>query len=173
MQKKISKLFTKEAWSQYTVLAPNGPYVLEGSDSKGWWPLESPQMYCQPHSYLDHEKALACIQLPTFTDEDELYAIGFSQGASVLEIMVSQKLIVPRKLVLISPSGIMDSKIKRQANCISTLVFMGDKEKDLGITQKHYQKHTTCKRLIFHQHKYGHVIPSDSASKRVLKAHFA
>ena len=50
MQKKISKLFTKEAWSQYTVLAPNGPYLLEGSDAKGWWPLESPQMYCQPLS---------------------------------------------------------------------------------------------------------------------------
>ena len=87
--------------------------------------------------------------------------------------MLHNLLIKPNKIILLSPSGIMDKLLFLDKNNIDIqiLIMFGEKEGIFGITMDHYKKYSSfeldkCKIFI---HSQGHVIPSKSTDKKIIK----
>jgi hypothetical protein len=61
----VTNLFGKTFMKQNTIVAPSGPYhvtqvanldtarmgSISRENKRGWWPLESKELFCQPHEY--------------------------------------------------------------------------------------------------------------------------
>ncbi len=174
MKDKITKVLSKKIMDEYTVIFPDGPYFID-ENKLGWWKLESPEMFTKEHTYEDWEKAINTVEqsINHVNSDDELTVIAFSQETIVLEIMMSLSKIKPSKIILFSPSGIMDMNIcessLRSDTTIPILVMMGEKENIFGIDENHYQKYTTFDSYEVKIHKQGHVIPSQSNDKEIIK----
>lgn len=55
---------------------PDGPYILNvEEEARGWWHLQSKEMFIQPHDYSDVDIAMSSIP----KDHYDLI-VGFSQG---------------------------------------------------------------------------------------------
>lgn len=178
IKKKITKLLSKTFLQNYKIISPDGPYIIDNSDVKrGWWKLESPEMFTQEHEYIEYEKAIAVINTntPSIQCADTFSIIAFSQGTVILEIMIANSLlkIKPDKMILLSPSGIMDRNLLKndKINDIPSIVIFGEKEGVFNITPEHYQEYSSIKQdnYLVHIHKQGHVIPSQSNEKKIIK----
>lgn len=173
--KTMSKLLSKTFIGNYKVICPNGCYTIDEHDNKlGWWKLDSPQMFTKPHKYIDFDKAIKYVQdhLPTFKENDTLDIIAFSQGSVIVEYMLANKLfqITPNKVVLFSPSGIMDEKYNKIKIAVdNVLIVMGEKEGIFGITKENYKIVSCLEGYKTYIHKQGHVIPTNSKTKISVK----
>jgi len=172
---KVSKLVSKSFLDNYTIISPNGSYQIE-EEKRGWWNLESPEMFNKPHKYENYEDAIKIVQesLKDVKEEDNLFIIGFSQGSVLCEIMLIHNLfnIIPKKVVLISPSGIMDSRLYKSSKIdigIPLLVIIGKKEGIFGISNENYEKDSYIEKYDIENHEAGHVIPSNSKTKNLIK----
>ncbi len=174
MKEKVTKMLSSNIMKTYEILSPNGPYHIV-DEKFGWWKLDSPEMYSQPHTYENYVEAIKTISntIKHLKEDDILTVIGFSQGAVLAEILIQQKVIHPDKLVLLSPSGIMDSGIntntKNNFENTKILVMIGENENIFNINEQNYRNNTIFPKFQFHLHKQGHVIPSQSDDKKIIK----
>lgn len=161
-QKKIKKIIK----DGFIIILPLAPLKLKSG--LGWWYLESSDIFTKPHKYNDINLAINIVKksLLDIVSDDELYVISFSQGAVLAEIMFIHNFypIQPKKIILFSPSGIMDDELKTrnliEAKNNTILVVIGDlEEKQFGLTEKIYSKVSCIKNYDFISHKYGHVVP--------------
>ena len=178
IKKKITKLLSKTFLQDYIVISPDGPYIINSDNEKrGWWELKSPEIFTQEHEYNDYEKAIEAINTNILSMQsiDKLTIIAFSQGTVILEIMIANNLFKkkPNKIILLSPSGIMDKKLLKNDKItnIPSIVMFGEKEEVFNITPEHYQKYSSIKldNYLVHIHKQGHVIPFKLNEKKIIK----
>jgi hypothetical protein len=140
----------------------------------GWWKIPSTEKFSSQH-YVNFYKAVEYIQqlLPTFKPDDTLDIISFSQGTILAEYMLVHDLFTlnPQKVVMFSPSGIMDKKHKKLSTVVnsSVLVMIGEKEGVFGLSIKNYNKVSCIKNYEAHMHMQGHVIPLKSKYKWIIK----
>ena len=174
--KKITKLLSKTFLQDYIIISPDGPYIINSDNEKrGWWELKSPEIFTQEHEYNNFEKAIEKNKYKYFIYQniDKLTIIAFSQGTVLIEIMIANNLlkIKPNKIILLSPSGIMDKKLLKNDKItnIPSIVMFGEKEKVFNITPEHYQKYSSIKldNYLVHVHKQGHIIPSKANEKKL------
>ena len=117
-------------------------------------------------------KTLEC-KLP----QDNLYVIAFSQGAVLTEIMLVNELfpkdIIPKKVLLISPSGIMDNNFHKESKVkvdSDVMVIFGEREGIYNLSKEQYIQSTFIENINkFYTHSQGHVIPSNSNDKKIIR----
>lgn len=171
-KKKLKKIVS----SFDNIIVPIAPININSDDehdeknkspSLGWWTLPNSSLFTKPHKY-NAEPAIAIVKeaLDVVMKSDQLVVIAFSQGAVLAEIMYIHHHypVVPIKMVLFSPAGIMDIKLtidKPIDVSKSVLVIIGNKEKkQFGISKKFYSIVSYIDNYIFMSHTAGHVIPS-------------
>ena len=176
---KIKKLCSKSLLANYEIISPDGPYHIDDI-KRGWWELESPEIFAKPHEYKYYNKAIDKVSdcLNHLSSDDNLYIIGFSQGAVLCEIMLIHNLfkIKPKKVTLISPSGIMDNSLhltKKINLNIPILVIIGNNEGVFGITNENYKKYSFIENFKIENHENGHVIPSNSKMKEIVRLYIS
>jgi len=174
--KTMTKLLSKTFLEQYTTINPNGCYIVDMKEENyGWWKLPSPKKFSLPHTYVNFDKAVQYVQklLPTFKPDDTLDIISFSQGTILAEYMLVHNLfpLNPNKVVLFSPSGIMDKKHKKLKTVVnsSVLVMIGEKEGVFGLSIKNYNKVSCIGNYEAHLHPQGHVVPLKSEYKHIIR----
>ena len=172
---KIKKLVSKSLLTNYEIISPNGPYHID-DNKRGWWELESPENFTKKHEYKDYEKAIDQVQnsIDHLQTDDNLFIIGFSQGAVLCEMMLIHNLfkIKPKKVTLISPSGIMDPKLHLTQKVeldIPIMVIIGNNEGIFGISNENYEKNSFLQDFTIENHESGHVIPSNSKMKELIR----
>ncbi len=87
-QKPITKLLNRTYLDQYTVICPDGCYIVDRNEQKyGWWKLSSAGSFSEPHRYFNFEKAINYVQehLSDMKSDDILDIISFSQGTILTE----------------------------------------------------------------------------------------
>ena len=181
IEKTFTKLLSKKYLQKYNIISPNGPYIIDNNEPeviRGWWNLPSPEMYSKGYSYDGYIDAVTTINnsIKIVNDNDDLSVIGFSQGAVLLEIMLAHNLInkKPNKIISFSSVGITDQKLqlsqKKEVN-IPVLSFFGEREGIFNITPDHYKNNSSIKsnnnKIVIHDQ--GHVIPSKSKYKQIIK----
>jgi len=174
--KTITKLLSKTFLNKFIVINPNGCYIVDMKEEKyGWWKLPSPEKFSLPHQYVNFNKAVNYIQdlLPKFKSDDTLNIISFSQGTILAEYMLVHNLftINPQKVIMFSPSGIMDKKHKKLKTIVnsSVLVMIGEKEGVFGLSIKNYNKVSCIGNYEAHLHSQGHVVPLKSEYKHIIR----
>ena len=171
IHRKMSKLLGNQILSRYTVIVPDGPYVIE-EGRRGWWRLSQPETFTKEQVYDNYHQAIDLVKslLPVINKDDTLTVMAFSQGTVLVEIMVALELLHPDKIMLFSPSGVMDCNIlKKRSLSIPIIIMMGQKEEIDGINPQHYAQYTCFEDYTLIQHKQGHVIPSQSCDKQIIK----
>ncbi len=167
----------KQILSLFNVIAPNGPFIIDNDENKrGWWHLSSPDIFTQEHCYENYEKAIEIVLecLTKITKNDTLSIIAFSQGTIVAELVAQKCIVNIDKILLLSPSGIMDSRTRCKIdNMMPILVMIGEKEGIYGICQEHYTKYSSFNNFKVIVHKQGHVFPSQSVDKKIMIEFFA
>ena len=176
---KIKKLCSKSLLSNYEIISPDGTYHIDDI-KRGWWELESPEIFAKSHEYKEYNKAIDKISdcLNHLSSDDNLYIIGFSQGAVLCEMMLIHNLfkIKPKKVILISPSGIMDNRfhLTKKINLdIPILVIIGNNEGVFGITNENYEKYSFIEKYEIINHDSGHVIPSNYKMKEKIRLYIS
>ena len=169
--KQVSKLLSKSLTKEYKILSIDGPYQIE-KDQYGWWPLSSPEMYSQPHHYENYEVALEKVRqaIPALGPDDQLDIIAFSQGAVLAEVLLPE--LSYRRVILFSPSGIMDERLKNISvhDCQGkVIVSIGEREGIYGISHWHYAAQSSLDNYIVGNHDQGHVVPSGLRNIEVLR----
>lgn len=127
----------------------------------GWWSLQSKEMFVQPHSYVGVEKALESIPEGNYD-----VVVGFSQGAVAAAIAIDQKRVTTTKLVLISPSDIVDTVWTPSQHDVTTLILIGAEDTLCPPTES-LKMQQYFPNSVVHQYSCGHVIPN---CKKELKA---
>ena len=174
MEKKINKLIPKKILNCYSVISVSGSYKIgENLNTFGWWRLETPMNFTKPGIYENYHKAIDNVktQLSNINKTDSVSIIAFSQGTVIVEIMLALELFsfIPKKVLLVSPSGIMDKNIKvNKISNIEILATFGKLEKTFRICPEHYECWTAFKNYKTYVHDKGHVIPSRSCDKKVI-----
>ncbi len=174
--KSVAKLMKKAFLSKFNVIVPRGPYVVCGEEKRGWWELSSPYVYSKPHEYVGVDLAIASVvdALAVVADGDELSVVGFSQGAVLAELMLVHRLFPapPKKVVLFSPSGILDPAWRTDGNTAESdvLVVMGENEQEVfGISEASYAKESCLVDYVFAQHPHGHVLPTSANPRKLVR----
>lgn len=183
--KKIKKNLLKSHINEFIVILPKSPFIInDDPQCRGWWRLSCSNIYAKPHTYKNYEMSINEVQFTlqkllksTWNKkEDQLYIIAFSQGAVLAELMYITNIypIKPHKIILISPSGIMDNKLRtsiKKHGKNKILIIMGKKEKeDFGISYDTYMKYGCIDSFSFLLHEQGHVIPNKlDERKKILK----
>lgn|SRR3989338_592027 len=165
----IQKLFSKTVLKQNNIelISPHGIYKID-ENKFGWWKLESKEMFCQPHNYENVEEAISYIKNLNISNIDVI--IGFSQGAVFTSILVGMKIFVPKLVILMSGSDIMDSKYQKEIINIPSIHIVG---KNDTLCYEKYSLDLAArynKSLIqlYHEHRWGHVIPSTGELRSIL-----
>ncbi len=172
--KTITKLLSKTFLDNYSVICPDGCYIVNKEEKKyGWWKLPSPKMFSLPHKDVNFEKSVKYVKeyIPQLKENDTLDIIAFSQGTILAEYMIYHQLLEPCKVILFSPSGVMDTehqKLKKVVNC-DVLVVIGEKEGVFVVTHKNYAKVSCITNYEKETHQAGHVISTNSKSKKLIK----
>lgn len=150
---KLKNFFSASFRNQLVFICPDAPLILS-EESRGWWPLESKEIFIRPHEYSGVELAMETIPPGHY----ELI-VGFSQGAVAAMIALDRGRITTEKMILISPSDIMDPRYTPKVNSTPVLIVSG--EKDLlcppeasRLVRKYYPQSEV--RL----HSGGHSIPN-------------
>lgn len=182
--KKIKKNLLKSRINEFVVILPESPFIINDDPyCRGWWRLTNSDMFTKPHKYKEYEigidSVICSLQKILKTNwnekEDQLYVVAFSQGAVLAELMYIMDLypIQPHKMILISPSGIMDLnlRISKKDGKNKVLIVMGEKEKeDFGISHDKYMIYGCIKNFTFILHRQGHIVPNRSEDrKKILK----
>jgi hypothetical protein len=164
---KITKLLGSQFLQKYNkIINPTGI----------WWDLESPEQFTKQHEYKNYENAIDIIS-KSIQDVDNITIIAFSQGTVLFEIMYLKNFFVNKeinKVILCSPSGIMDLSIynlqeQKVKIYFPLLITIGEKEDIFNITPENYQKYSIFDEYELLKHSQGHVIPSQSKDKTIIK----
>jgi len=171
MSKKLTKIFG----AQVNLICPTGPYYSDNTDNskRGWWQLESKEMFTQEHTYLGYNEALSEINKLLTTVDTIDFLIGFSQGAVFTTLLLANDLLISKNVkgvILISGSPIMDISL-RDIKIINlpSLHIVGDNDTlcssifSKQLVLNYYQPE-------FYHHRYGHVIPTDRLSREHIKS---
>ena len=150
------------------LITPTGPYRI-GDDQFGWWPLPSREALRTPHIYENIEVCL--VQLKTIVEQEGPFdcLIGFSQGAVVATILAYLCPRAFRHVILMSGSGIMDSRWLPQSLIpIPTLSLTGIKD-DLCLPADTLQLERHYSSVQKYTHRCGHVIPNDADTRKAIE----
>jgi predicted esterase len=170
--KAMGKLIPAEL--DVDVFCPDAPYVIDtdNPDETGWWKLDGPVNFQNdPKPYEDVEKAIESVKEKIKDYDKPIIVVGFSQGAVLAEILASGghlKNVIG--LVLLSSSGITDDSYKGKKHNIPTLMMWGTGESEtLYVDKEVTLGNTTCTHYSIKSHSQGHVVPSRSIDKNVVK----
>ena len=183
--KKVKKILGANFLQNFNIIAFDGIYnigenITNTSNTKGfgWWELKSPEMYSQKHTYENYEKAVEHVRsnLEHLQPDDTLYILSFSQGAVLTEIMLVHNLfptnVKPEKVLLLSPSGILDDRLRLRSKVhvdSNIMVMFGENE---GVYSSNYTQLSCIENVKVHIHSQGHVIPSNSLEKGIIRDFF-
>lgn len=159
---------------QADLVSPNGLFNVEIDDKSGfgWWPITNKYDLMEPPS---EEAILECLEYGRkIAKEHEPIeiVIGFSQGASCATLWIQEEIIKPQKVVLISNFAL--KKYIHKINPIPSLHIYGEKDTLLqenfpNMDFKKYSLYSYYHEGKIYSHRWGHVIPSDSTSKQVIR----
>lgn len=155
------------------IVYPLGPYKIGQTDVyKGWWYLESPEMYTVSQRYINAINSLDQIAKEcnkTFTSNGINILMGFCQGAVASLLLVGNFYEnlenKPDLLILIAPSDIMDNDWMLHKFNIPTLIIYGRKDAYLRSNFDPNFLSKYCDNYTIYTHDRGHIIPSDMSTR--------
>ena len=183
MNKKMCKILGNAYKDR--LLCPNGPKRVkitndDGTEKEGygWWSINNKDLIEKPtQSQID-----ACLKygrelIAKWEIENPKqsidYAIGFSQGASCVTLWIQEGIIKPKKVILISNFSLL-GYIHTIFDIPSMHIF-GDNDDLLwnNFDRNKIEEWSLVKwyknpTIIFH--KWGHVIPSTSKYKKLIRS---
>lgn len=175
MRKKIEKLLGSRSAN---FICPTGNFLIEEAKDEsgtadslakyGWWHLPSRQSLIDGYDYNFSETDIELIikDLPKID-----YIIGFSQGTVLATILLGHKSLTSVKgVILMAGTDIVDSKLLFEDKItVPSLSISGIKD-ELASKEQTEKLASYYTNREFYEHRWGHVIVSDSTSKnQILK----
>ena len=182
MQKSVTRLFDTRACKEALDFAvPEGKLDCGFRDgatpdapqqsAKGWWKLADKSLFNLPHQYEGADvvkKQLADFVASVGRPIDVV--LGFSQGAVLATILLAGGFLPDCRLaILMSGSDVQDAALQPTPGSIEIPAIMVVGERDTLCTPDDSLKLASrFRQSKTIRHRYGHVIPSDTATRTAL-----
>ncbi len=171
MAKSMGKLLP----ATFNIICPTAPISVAFDDKVGfgWCNVPDKLNLTAAPSQVDIDTCLAFGRNIIKTHGQPKYVVGFSQGASCATLWLQENIITPEKMILLSNFALKQYLTK--VHKIPSMHIYGERDTLLssnfpGLDFKVYSLYAFFEGAQIYTHKWGHVIPSDQPSKRVVSA---
>lgn len=174
---KITEKAIKRLLPKAQLICPDGPFDVNSDEKSGygWWPIADKLDLTEPPTKEQIEQCLEYGRKIFSEINQPEIAIGFSQGASCVTLWIQEGIINPKKVILLSNFAI--KKYLNKVHPIFSLHIYGENDTLLSDcfpskNLKDFEEYSLCpyysKKTIY-RHRWGHVIPSDGATKTLIR----
>jgi predicted esterase len=171
METALSKLLRGKLKPKQ-IVAPTGPHQVAAGQF-GWWPLPSRESIRLPHTYDNIEASLLYLSDIIKREGPFDCLIGFSQGAVLATILASLFPSSFRYIILMSGSQIMDLRWHPSVPITIPVLSLVGQRDDLCLSEDTAQLESNYTNVTRGTHKYGHVIPTDADTRRLVEIFLA